>query len=105
MIRLSTAAPFTAIGAALALTACASAENGDASSTPPPLEGRCDAEAGQSFVGQKATAETGKGLMEATGAARLRWVPPRTAVTMDFQADRLTVSYDDDMVIERVSCT
>ena len=30
---------------------------------------------------------------------------PRTAVTMDFRPDRLTVSYDDAMVITQVSCT
>jgi hypothetical protein len=35
----------------------------------------------------------------------LRWVPPRTAVTMDYRPDRLTVSYDDAMVITKVSCT
>jgi len=68
-------------------------------------EGECKADAGQSFVGQKATADTGAKLLKATGARVLRWVPPRTAVTMDFRADRLTVSYDDGMVIERVSCT
>jgi hypothetical protein len=39
-----------------------------------------------------------------TGAKVLRWVPPRTAVTMDFRADRLTVSYDDNMTIDRISC-
>ena len=44
-------------------------------------------------------------MLKATGARHLRWVPPRTAVTMDFRADRLTVSYDDNMVIERVSCS
>jgi predicted GTPase len=29
---------------------------------------------------------------------------PRTAVTMDFREDRVTVSYDDNYQIERVSC-
>ncbi len=62
-------------------------------------------DAGQAFVGQKANAETGTQLLAATGARQLRWVPPRTAVTMDFRPDRLTVSYDDDMVITQVSCT
>ncbi len=69
-------------------------------------EGACKAEPGQAFIGQKATAETGAEAAEGDRARRsLRWVPPRTAVTMDFRPDRLTVSYDDDMVIERVSCT
>ena len=67
-------------------------------------EGDCSAEAAQRFVGQRATAEVGAQLLGVTGARVLRWVPPRTAVTMDYRADRLTVSYDDNYVIERVSC-
>lgn len=89
--------------AALALSACAT--TGEGGNESPIAEGSCKADAGQRFVGQKATTETGNALIKATGANRLRWVPPRSAVTMDFQADRLTVSYDDNMVIERVSCT
>ena len=67
-------------------------------------EGECNADGVQGMIGQKATAESGAELLAKTGARTLRWVPPRTAVTMDFRSDRLTVSYDDDMVIERVSC-
>ncbi len=66
--------------------------------------GTCLATGVQGLVGQRATAELGATLLGRTGARTLRWVPPRTAVTMDFRADRLTVSYDDDMVIERISC-
>lgn len=90
--------------AALTLAACTTAP-----AAPPemaaPDAAECDREAGQAFVGQKANAETGSQLLAATGARQLRWVPPRTAVTMDFRPDRLTVSYDDDMVITQVSCT
>lgn len=90
--------------ATLALAACATAP-----AAPPepaaPEDAECDREAGQSFVGQKADTATGEQLLAATGARQLRWVPPRTAVTMDFRPDRLTVSYDDDMVITQVSCT
>jgi hypothetical protein len=67
-------------------------------------EGDCSADAANRFVGQRATAEVGSQLLQVTGARVLRWVPPRTAVTMDYRADRLTVSYGDDYVIERVSC-
>jgi hypothetical protein len=70
----------------------------------PALEGTCEAEPGQQFIGQMASAELGQRLLSATGARQLRWVPPRTAVTMDFRPDRLTVEYDDDMMITRVSC-
>jgi hypothetical protein len=68
-------------------------------------EGTCDLVKGQRFEGQTATAELGHDLLLATGARTLRWVPPRTAVTMDYRPDRLTVSYDDAMVITKVSCT
>lgn len=87
-----------------ALSACATAGTEAGEAAPPALEGECVAEPGQSFIGQKATGEVGTSLLKATGARTLRWVPPRTAVTMDFRADRLTVSYDDNLVIERVSC-
>ncbi|MBS1240253.1 MAG: hypothetical protein H6R45_959 [Proteobacteria bacterium] len=86
------------------LAACAAAGSGEPVKIPH-SDGSCEAGPGQAFVGRKATAEIGRQLLEATGARVIRWVPPRTAVTMDFRADRLTVSYDDDMVIERVSCT
>ncbi len=66
--------------------------------------GACDAGMVQDHVGHRATAEAGATLLELTGARTLRWVPPRTAVTMDFRPDRLTVSYDDDMIIERITC-
>lgn len=89
----------------LALSACTSANSGGPDTVGQEPEGPCRAEPGQAFIGQKATAETGAALLKATGATSLRWVAPRTAVTMDFRPDRLTVSYDDDMVIERVSCT
>ncbi|WP_328598051.1 I78 family peptidase inhibitor [Croceibacterium salegens] len=58
-----------------------------------------------SFIGKKATPELGEEMLAATGAKTLRWVPPRSAVTMDFRPDRLTVSYDDDYVITQASCT
>jgi hypothetical protein len=67
--------------------------------------GECRAEPAQRLLGAKASVEVGDQLLALTGAQNLRWVPPRTAVTMDFRADRLTVSYDDDMVITRISCT
>ena len=66
--------------------------------------GACDAQHSQSHVGEKASAELGARLLAETGAAILRWAPPRTALTMDYRHDRLTVSYADDYTIERISC-
>lgn len=64
----------------------------------------CDAAAAQGMIGERATSALGGELLGITGARTLRWVPPRTAVTMDYRMDRLTVSYDDNMLIERISC-
>jgi hypothetical protein len=80
---------------ALALSACAT------TSAP---TGVCNAEPAQSFVGQKADAATGLAIRQATGAGVVRWGPPRSAMTMDFREDRVTISYDDAMTITRVSC-
>ncbi|HTN14495.1 MAG TPA: I78 family peptidase inhibitor [Sphingomonadaceae bacterium] len=101
MKRLAAVPAFAGI---IVLSACTTT-GAEEPSPQPRIEGECRVEAGQAFVGRKATAEVGMALIAATGARTLRWVPPRTAVTMDFRPDRLTVSYDDDMVIERVSCT
>jgi hypothetical protein len=92
------ALPLIACAGALALAACATTDDG------PELAGSCNADPGQSFVGQRATADAGTALLEATGAKQLRWGPPRSAMTMDFRPDRLTVSYDDAMTIDRVAC-
>lgn len=100
MNRIALAAP-AALGLALAtLAGCAT--TGEPSRDR--ITGECKPEPGQAFVGQTASAEVGAQLLKATGAARLRWGPPRSAMTMDYRPDRLTVSYDDDLVIDRVSC-
>ncbi|MBS0482990.1 MAG: peptidase inhibitor I78 [Proteobacteria bacterium] len=65
---------------------------------------QCRQQPGQAFVGQTASAETGQKMLAATHARQLRWVPPRSAVTMDFRYDRLTVGYDDSMIITSVNC-
>lgn len=95
--------PFLVVPLALGL-AC-----GGCAATPEPVtpsepEALCDAEALPAFVGQMASAETGARILEASGARTLRWAGPGMAVTMDFRPDRVTVSYDRDMVIERASC-
>lgn len=95
--------PALAIAALLGVSACTQG-------TPPPEnlpampEGSCNADAVQSHVGHKASAASGAELLRLSGARTLRWVPPRSAVTMDYRADRLTVAYDDDYTIVRISC-
>lgn len=90
-------------GASALLAACAPV---DAAEDLPAREpaGECDASAVQDHIGHRASAAAGQTLLDLTGATTLRWVPPNTAVTMDFRADRLTVSYDQNMIIEVISC-
>jgi hypothetical protein len=87
----------TCLGA-FALAACATTGEDGGSG------GACEAEAAQRFVGEKATADIGAAVLRATGAKQLRWGPPRSAMTMDFRPDRVTVAYDDAMTIERITC-
>jgi hypothetical protein len=98
-----TAATRLAVLAAVSLTAAG------CTGVPTPNPGRppgdtCRADAGQRFVGQRATAEVGAAILAATGSITLRWVPPRTAVTMEYGLGRVTVSYDDNRAITAVSC-
>jgi hypothetical protein len=92
-------------GAALTLAGCAGT-GGPGPDVPrgEPLPGECAAEPAQSMVGQQATAEVGPRILSLTGARQLRWGPPDSVMTMDFRPDRVTVSYDRDMRIERVAC-
>ena len=64
----------------------------------------CNADPAQLFVGQKADAAAGLAIRQATGADEVRWGPPRTPMTMDFRQGRVTVGYDDAMIITSVAC-
>lgn len=86
----------------LALTACATTTAEPPAS--PSAAGKCSGEALATYVGQKATADIATELLAKSGARTLRWGPPGAAMTMDYREDRLTVSYDDQMVITRLSC-
>ena len=85
------------LASALALAACA---------TTPPVtaDGPCNHDSLARFTGQKASSETGTALLQASGAKTLRWGGPGMAMTMDFRPDRLTVSYDDAMLITSARC-
>ncbi|MFC3101920.1 I78 family peptidase inhibitor [Altererythrobacter lauratis] len=87
----------------MVLAGCA-ATTADGGLAARPPAGECDASGVQGLIGQVATAELGTRLLRETGSATLRWVPPRSAATMDYRPDRLTVSYDDNMRIERITC-
>jgi hypothetical protein len=90
--------PLIACAGALALAGCTSLLESPA--VPP----GCRHEPGQAFIGQRASPEVGAAVLKATGATVLRWAPPGSALTMDFSKERVTVSYDDNLVIGRIDC-
>jgi Peptidase inhibitor I78 family len=94
---------------ALLLASCAGpAREAPYTTTPIPEKDaggfECSAESAQYAVGQKTSVELASELMKKTGSKTLRWMPPRTAATMDFRNDRLNIVYDDSMVITQISC-
>ena len=98
-----------ALPISIALTACTSTRTGNAMEDNPmkgePEEmAQCDAAPAQTMIGMKADSGTGAKILALTGAEILRWGPPNTALTMDYRPNRVTVSYDDAMVIDRITC-
>ena len=91
--------------AATTLGACANfAPTPDPAPPPPERIYTCNADDLQVLVGEQANDNTGKLALKQSGAKMLRWIPPNSAVTMDFRQDRLNISYDENMRIDRVNC-
>ncbi len=88
--------------AALALAGC----NGTGSDRPatPSQAAACRNDGLDAYVGRKVSAELGAELLAKSGAKALRWGPPGSAMTMDFRPDRLTVAYDDAMLVTSARC-
>lgn len=83
------------------LAACTIAESKPVDEVP---MASCRDEKLPSFIGQPASQELGVRILAATGARVIRWAPKGSAVTMDYRADRVTVSLDEANRIERASC-
>lgn len=66
--------------------------------------GECSNEGLDTFKGRTVSADLGMELLKVSGARTLRWGPPDTALTMDFRAERLTVSYDRDNKVTLARC-
>jgi hypothetical protein len=89
--------------AALILPACTSTTS-KPPATPAQSAGQCAPDGLDAFVGRKASAALGAELLARSGARTLRWGPPGSAMTMDFRSDRLTVSYDEAMLVTSARC-
>lgn len=98
---------FVMLGLAM-LGACATAEVPAEPAEPiermPGEDSPCDAAPAQRYIGQQASQATGQAILEKTGSHVFQWVPPDSAVTMDYRPDRVRVSYDREMTITTVRC-
>jgi hypothetical protein len=64
----------------------------------------CKADGTDHFLGQPGNSDTGTAILRAAHAAVVRWAPPGTMMTMDFRADRVTVSLGPDNRITKINC-
>jgi hypothetical protein len=64
----------------------------------------CTADGTDEFIGQAGSSESGAAILRATRAAVLRWAPPGYMMTMDFRADRVTVTLGADDKITKINC-
>ena len=79
---------------------------------PPPAEveprvfgeGNCNAAAAQGLIGRAATTELGAEALRLTRATALRWIPPGSAVTMDYRTDRLNIETDSQNRVRALRC-
>lgn len=67
-------------------------------------EGNCNAAPAQRLIGRAATTELGAEALRLTGATALRWIPPGSAVTMDYRTDRLNIELDAQNRVTRIRC-
>lgn len=67
-------------------------------------DGTCHAVPAQRYVGQPGEAGAIQGAKRAAHAKIVRVVRPGEMMTMDFRADRMTVTVDKHGIIERITC-
>ena len=70
----------------------------------PDQPAQCDAAPAQSQLGETYTDGLGAKVQELTGATILRAVHEGDPVTMDFRPERVTVSWNDERKVVRISC-
>ncbi|MFN2259627.1 MAG: I78 family peptidase inhibitor [Parasphingopyxis sp.] len=88
----------TTLAGAILLAACANSGGGGGDA------GSCDAEATSGLVGEQVSSELGQRAMRLSGADSLRWIPPDSAVTMDYRPDRLNIEYDRENRVTGIRC-
>jgi hypothetical protein len=92
------------VALALLATGCASVPAAKAEETPVRGAGSCDAKKAQGLVGKTRSEAVGAKARRLSGAARLRWIPKDSMVTMDYREDRLNLHLDARNRIVRIAC-
>lgn len=88
---------------AAVLAGCQSASS-EPDSSPRNSSGQCNDGAVQGLVGKQANPELLDQARRESGAAIARILRPGDIVTLEYNAQRLTLSTDDTLVIQRLNC-
>lgn len=86
----------------LSVAACSTIE-----SAPPPTRAdgaMCTADQLGQYNGQVATPELGRQIQAASGARIFRWLPKGSVITMEYNADRVSVLLDEQNKVESSRC-
>jgi hypothetical protein len=89
--------PAGILAAGIALSACVSAQEGQAPES-------CNAEPAQSAVGQSYSEALAEQARQSSGAATVRKIEPDMAYTMEYRGDRLNLEVDRSDVVTTVRC-
>lgn len=87
---------------AVPLAACMGTPSGQPGTADP--AGACRSEPLAQFVGQPASQDLGAKMLAASGARIIRWVPKGSVITMEFNANRVTVLLDGSNRVESANC-
>jgi len=71
---------------------------------PLPAMVECDANRVQDLKGKQRSPAIEADALARSGARRLRWIEPGSAVTMDFRVDRLNLHVGEDGTITDARC-
>lgn len=77
---------------------------GACATVPPRGDHSCRIAGARHFIGETASEEVGKAILQETHSAVIRWARPGVMLTMDFREDRVTVRIGTDRRILAINC-
>lgn len=93
-----------ATSASILMSACGTSSTAGQASDSPPVSTRCNAAPAQFAMGRNADASLENEARTRASAKTVRILRPNQVVTMEFNAERLTLTVDDTGRVKRVSC-